>query len=415
VRAAYEAGALDTDMRPRLLRYRHGSQFSECLTIQLSLDDEKDAIKAALFPQVLGPFIGPCQELHDAVFGKPVVQRTDYSRYWHGYRAYLWPMLSRFDVQTMRYINALILLACLILFYRGVHTALGATPALVFFLVLMSLTDIWRIWTITQHFLSMALILVGSGLFAPLYRRWRDAVFAFVYAAVFGAVFGFVDALINPPMAPLLVAFFVLAMEPAPPAGSPFRAYLGSLALAALVAASWFSGYALTWIMKWAMAVWFAPDGAQMAREIYEQIALRSFGQEKDRFIYFIPLWPTLQMIGKAFISIGSIAVAAIAAAIGLHLREHRERFDRTYFFAITMPAVIPILWFELLSNHTQTHLHFTYRSESAVIAMVLAVAVMAVRPQPSARMLWDTLRRNAAALWPGRRRSPPGTDRQPA
>jgi hypothetical protein len=121
VRAGFEQGAID--MQPKLWLYRHGSQFSECVTIQLSLDNEKDAIRAALFPQVLGAFVGPCQELHDVVFGKPVTQRTDYSRYWHGYRAYLWPMLTWFDLQTMRFVNALVLLACLTLFWRGLRAA----------------------------------------------------------------------------------------------------------------------------------------------------------------------------------------------------------------------------------------------------------------------------------------------------
>jgi hypothetical protein len=93
-----------------------------------------------------------------------------------------------------------------------------------------------------------------------------------------------------------------------------------------------------------------------------------------------------------------------IAAALFLYLRENWAAFDRGYFVALTMPAVIPILWFEILSNHTQTHLHFAYRSEAAAIARVLAGVVMALTPQLSARALWTTLRRNVSALWSARR-----------
>jgi hypothetical protein len=403
LRTGFEQGAIDADGRPKQWLYRHGSQFSECVTIQISLDDQKDPIRAALMPQVLGAFVSPCRELHDLVFGKPVTERTDYSRYWHGYRVYFWPLLTWFDLPTMRAVNALILFACLLVFWRGLRAALDITPALIFMIVLLSLTDILRMWTVTQHSLSTALILAGSGLFALMHRRWPGPVPALVYAAGFGAVFNFVDALINPPFAPLLLAFLTMAMQPRPAAGTPLRDYRLALTFAALVALSFFGGYALTWAMKWVMAILFAHDSAQMAKDIYEQIVLRTFGHEKDRYIYFIPLWPTVQMFYKSFVSIGSPTVAAIAAALFFYLRENWASFDRGYFLAVTMPALIPVLWFEIMSNHTQTHLHFVYRSEAAAIAMVLASVVSALSPQPSIWSLWTTLRRNVAASWSGR------------
>jgi hypothetical protein len=394
VRVAYERGVLDVDEVPRLLIHRYGQQFSECVTIQLALDDERDAVTAALRPQLIGPFVGPCRELHDIVFGAPSTTRTDYSRYWHGYRIYLWPMLTHFDLATMRYINAVILIATLVLFFSGLRAALGPTAAIILFVTLMSLTDIWRIWRITQHFVSMVLILCGTGLFGLLYRRWRESIFAIVYAAIFGSIFGFTDALINPPMAPMLLAFLVLALDPALPRDAPFKDYRGPLAYAGLIAMSWFSGYALTWAMKWVIAIWISSDASAMAKNIFDQILLRTYGQEQEGTIYFIPLLPTLTMIVQAFISVGSLTVALIAAAIAFTLRDNWQAFSRKYFFVLVAPTLIPSLWFELLSNQTQTHSHFVYRSESASIAVVLASALLAMKRPPSVRDLWETLLR---------------------
>jgi hypothetical protein len=56
-------------------------------------------------------------------------------------------------------------------------------------------------------------------------------------------------------------------------------------------------------------------------------------------------------------------------------------------------PSVIATLWFEILNNHTQTHSHFTYRSESAAIAIWFAAFLMAT-PGPT------SLTSLLAALW---------------
>ena len=273
------------------------------------------------------------------------------------------------------------------------RVALGPTPTLIFFLVLMSLTDIWRIWRITPHFVSVFVILFGIGLFGLLYKRWQGPMFAIVYAAIFGAVFNFFDFLVNPPMAPMLLAFLVLTIEFPAPQGAPLKAYRQALVFAGFVAGSWFCGYGLTWLSKWAIAAAWQTDGMDSVREIFSQVALRTFGQEKERAIYYIPLWSTLQMLAQSFISVGSVTVALIAAAIGLQLRDNWQTFDRNYFLAITTPVFIAVAWFEVINNHSQTHSHFTYRTESAAIAIVMTAAVLTLRPQPGIKDLWSKLR----------------------
>ena len=212
--AAYEQGVLSVDEVPRLLIHRYGHQFTECTALQLSIDDEKNVLKAALEPQLHSLYFGPCAELLQNAIGIETSERTDYSRYWHGYRLYIWPMLDHVSLASMRFINAFILLAVLVYFFRSLRIVIGPTPAIILVLVLMLLTDIWRIWRITPHFLSMVVILVGTGLFAKMYVRHRSTTLAIVLAAGFGAVFNFIDFLINPPMMPMFLSFIILAVEP---------------------------------------------------------------------------------------------------------------------------------------------------------------------------------------------------------
>jgi hypothetical protein len=73
-------------------------------------------------------------------------------------------------------------------------------------------------------------------------------------------------------------------------------------------------------------------------------------------------------------------------------MRRNWASFNRRKFFILISPTLIPIAWFELLSNHTQTHSHFTYRSEAAAIAIFFAAAVMAMPAQLSLKSLLKNL-----------------------
>jgi hypothetical protein len=240
----------------------------------------------------------------------------------------------------------------------------------------------------------MTIILAGSGLFAQVYTRSRNLILTIVLAAVLGAVFNFFDFLINPPMMPMLLAFIVANVElgnPTTPARPDATAPV--VTMAGLTALSWFGGYALTWAADWSLAIYLAPDAASAKVSLIKQILLRLYGVEIDSVVPMYPLVPTLSMIIQSFISAGSVFVALFAAALLVHARKHWAAFDKRRFLLLSSPTLIAMLWFEVLNNHTQTHSHFTYRSESAAIAIVFAAFLISI-PVPATlqsllRNLW--------------------------
>jgi glucose-6-phosphate-specific signal transduction histidine kinase len=147
---------------------------------------------------------------------------------------------------------------------------------------------------------------------------------------------------------------------------------------AGFVVLAWFGAYGLTWASEWALAIWMSEDGHQTGLSIVRQIALRLYGVEPDSVVPMYPLVPTLMMIVQSFISVGSIAVAIFAAATAAHLRTNWPAFEWRRFLLLISPTLVATAWFEILNNHTQTHSHFTYRSESAAIAIIFAAALMA-------------------------------------
>ena len=394
---AFADGVLANDERPRQIIHRFGHQFTECTGLHLSIDDQPDPLKAALLPQLHSRYIGPCGELERSAAGIETADRTDYARYWHGYRLYIWPMLEHFSLQTVRFINAALLLAAVIFFFGSLRRVVGDTPATLFFVVLIALSDIWRMWNITTHVLSTIIILAGAGLFARVYLTSPGLTGGVVLAAVLGAVFNFVDFLINPPMMPMLLAFIVIAVELKDVPRLTRPTVLHTLITAGLIALAWFGGYALTWATEWTLAAYISADSGRTWSAIVKQIALRLYGTEPDSVVPIYPLVPTLTMIMQSFISVGSVFVTILAAALFVHARNHRAAFDWRRFLLLSSPTVIATAWFELLNNHTQTHSHFTYRSESAAIAIVFAAFLMAtaapVSMQSLLKNLWTAVR----------------------
>ena len=394
---AFDRGILSNTEKPTRFMHGGGHQFTECAGLLVAIDPEPDPLTTALHPIMHSRYVGPCGEVESLAKGIESKDRTDYARYWHGYRAYLWPMLSAFSLETVRMINLALLYAATAFYFLGMRRALGATPALLFFIVQMSLTDVWRMWNITTHSLSTTLILAGTGLFAFVYPKTRNLTLAIVMAAAFGAVFNFIDFLINPPLMPMLFAFIVMVTELQRPVPVTQQNVVPALLAAGFVALAWFGGYGLTWATEWLLAVWMSPDGQQAGLSIIKQIALRLYGVEADSVVPMVPLIPTLTMILQAFISVGTVVVVALAGAMAVFLRAHWQAFDWRRFLLLSSPTLIAMAWFELLSNHTQTHSHFTYRSESAAIAIVFAAALLAADAQVTMRSLlgdlWRTVR----------------------
>jgi len=376
---AYDDGVIDQNEHPRWFFNRGGHTFTECTAWNLTLDDGRSASDIAFLPRLQYDVDreAPCASGRDIAAAIPATAFWVYHRYWHGYRLYTWPMIQWFSLQTVRFVNAFLILGAVVWFFRELRATIGNPATGIFFIVFVSLTDIWRIWVNTPQSVAMLIILAGAALFARVHRNRPDPRLAIVLAAVLGSLFNFFDFLSTPPMAPLLLAFIVLTTDEGRSAPADRRP--SGLLLAGLVAASWFGGYALTWVAKWVLIVLISPDFHAAIADIVNQIELRTYGQENGGHIYFIPLLPTALMTLQSFISVGSIAVAVLFAALVLHLRRNWVAFDRRKFLRLSAPVLITTLWFEILSNHTQTHSHFTYRSQSTSIAILFTAAVMAI------------------------------------
>jgi hypothetical protein len=275
-------------------------------------------------------------------------------------------------------INMLMIVTACALLWITLRNASDVTVATIFLTTFVCLGDVWSIWRTSTHSISLAYILAGTALFAAaLHKAWR-APGLIVMSAALGSGFNFLDFLINPPMMPMLMAFFVLL-------GS--RRESGTLTLAVVLA--WFLGYSETWVAKWVLAYLFMPESAGVAKDVLSTIESRTIGAFHG--VDLVPLAATAKVFLRSLNRIEVVVPAIFVLAIA-HYAATASRIDWRRALWLSCPLLVSVLWFEALSSHTQVHL--TQSSLSAVVAMaiVLSAILMAMQRRPSMPDLWAHL-----------------------
>ena len=233
-------------MIPTRRIHRGGDQFTECAVHGIGLDPTDTPLHASVLanrPLALDPSVQdqPCEMLYAALRDPASVQWDALGRYWSGYRVYLVPLTAALPLEQVRFVNAILLVAAPAAFAFASARAIGSLAAIALIMPMLVLTDLWQVWRVTPHTVSVVWTFLGAALFAACVRRGVSHMGLIVVAALAGSVYAFVDVLTSPPWQPMMLMFLVLAFNPT----------RQSLLAAALVAAAWFGGYGLTWASKW--------------------------------------------------------------------------------------------------------------------------------------------------------------------
>jgi hypothetical protein len=240
------------------------------------------------------------------------------------------------------------------------------------------LSDVLFVWRTSTHSISLAYILAGTSLFAAGLRKNWQAHSLIVMSAVLGSGFNFIDFLINPPMMPMLMAFFVLLSS---------RRETGLLALSVVMA--WFLGYSETWAAKWVLAYLSMPASAGVVADIISNVENRTIGSFNG--VDLVPLAATAKAFLRSLNRVGVIIPAITLVAMVLYSAT-TSRINWRRVAWLSCPVLVSVLWFEALSSHTQIHVTPSSRSAAVAIAIVLSAILMAMQRRPSMPDLWAHL-----------------------
>ncbi len=392
VLAGFKDGVLSDSGSPSSLIFKGGEQLTECISLGIGLDKSESAWRTAItgaYPVFDDKH--ECEGLHRAAAGAPV-EWQPYFRYWHGYRLLLAPLASAFPLWFIKIVNALLVAGACVWLWRTLRRQYDATIATVFVGAYVFLSDALFIWRTFTHSFSLALIFAGTALFAAALRKNWTPPAIIILAAVLGSLFNFFDFLINPPMMPMLLVFFVLLQD---------RRDAGLLALA--VAIGWYGGYAETWIARWAIAYFAMPESAGVVANILYTAQVRISGALPG--VHLVPLYATLQVFLRA-LNRGGVVIPALALIAILHYGATTSRIDWRKALWPCLSILACIAWFELLSSHTQIHVTPEARNGAIALAIILTSMLISMQRRPSLSELWDHLLMVGARLkLPGLRR----------
>ena len=365
IREAFDAGVLETGYHSRNEFIDSGDRYTDCASLGIGLQPNvPDAVEGITGPRPSSDDHA-CDDLKAAAINPAGVVWGRSERYWNGYRVFAAPLASIAPILALKLINLVLLVIVSVLFCSQSSKLLGAGPTIGLFAPVLFCCDYVRIWHVTPHTVSTVVIIGGAALFAGAVRRSAGLLTLVLLSALLGSVFNFVDLLVNPPWMPMLLAFFVMA-TPAP------MTQRQKVAIALLCVGAWFGAYAVTWSFKWVFA--YVVDPAFDVRSDVQTAILFRIDGDYGRVIH-IPLVATLKTFGACIFNWGLPLFACFMLVIVRGLRG--RTFDRTAFFWRAWPVLIPIIWFEVLSNHTQIHTLFVLRSGAAAIGVAVASALI--------------------------------------
>lgn len=359
--------------------------------------------KVTMVPR--GP--GDCSEL-PAYFGRladggPFAHpdRGDafgYIRYWSGYSIVSRPLLAVGGIRAAQAGSAILLVGALALLAHGTRRRAG-TPAAVALVGTYVLTS--NVMTTPLAYtmaVSETVALAGAALVMLVPRRW-----VLPAAAAAATAFVFVDLLTVPGTSWALTVFAVAlrawsTWAAGPRTTRPARPVLLAAGAGAVV---WGAGYGVSWALRWVYATAYVG----VRGVIDDVLTTARFRIDGDTTftgepveLSTVPLSSLGKNLGYWAMTVGLWAAVVIVVALAVAVWRRRAsvaagvaaRGGWPAVAALAAPALLVVVWYEFLRNHSQIHAFFTHRSLGAATAICVAALVIgwagAHRPARSPR-----------------------------
>lgn len=355
-----------------------GTSFTDCVAVGSGLGGPS---RSAFEEAVRAPRLDSCrkgaQQVLDLQAGESVAS-DEYFRYWAGYTPLTRVVLSVARMDGLRMAaTAMFGLSLLVLtLVVAGRTTPGYAVALLGPLLVSS-----NALTVSQsftHALSLAVAFLGVSAVAWAAARGAPALAAWTVVAA--ATFNFVD-LLTVPAVPW-------AFSAAVAGAVVYRrtdAVMPALRAIVLVGCLWPVVFAATWATRWlvgAAVIGWTTVMDNVTAKVDERIAdhTRVSGDLGAGVVLNVRTW--LDTVVTAGPTLLACAVVVLVSAVVV-VRGPRARRDGLAAVVLAVPALVVVFWLTVLSNHSQVHDHFVYRTVPAALGVVTAAAVLAAaRPR---------------------------------
>jgi hypothetical protein len=310
------------------------------------------------------------------------VASDEYFRYWAGYTPLTRAVLSVARMDGLRMVCTGLFgisLLVLALVVAGRTTAGYAIALLGPLLVASNVLTVSQSFT---HALSLSVAFLGVAVVARAAERGERVLAA--WAVVAAATFNFVDLLTVPavPWAFSAAVAGAVVYRRTDTLVAAFRSVV-------LVGALWPAVFAATWVTRWlvgAAVIGWTAVMDNVTAKVDERIGdhTRVSGELGAGVALNVRTW--LDTVVTAGPTLLVCAFAVVTAAV-MVARGPRAKHDGLAAAVLSAPALAVLFWLTVLSNHSQVHDHFVYRTVPAAIGVVTAATVLAATRSRAARV----------------------------
>jgi hypothetical protein len=347
-------------------------QFTDCLGLTIGLVDrvETNPLSAAIRSPTLGKCSVAAPAIERYLAGDGLSGSYDYYRYWHGYAVPVRPAVAVVGLGGARVLAAAALVVAIAGLVRSLARRHGALVPALLIGPWLTTTDFVDLPGSLPHAYGVVAIIASTWLIHEVVARRPSIARVAVVSAVAGASVVYFDILTTAPAGWSLAGFVAMA------GAVSVAARAGLARVGAVAAISWIVGYGWMWVSKWLLAALvFGVDDVR--RNITFQVENRLDGASPDRRSGILAstrvnldMWRSQPLATLLLVVVVATVVLVVWRRRGIG---HRWP-DR---MILMFPALLVVLWYELLRNHSQVHAWFTYRSVAVAIGIIAAALVI--------------------------------------
>lgn len=273
-----------------------------------------------------------------------------YSRYWHGYIAYLRPLLIFFNYSQIRIILiSVIIILSLILVYLS-YKKNNKYLAVATITMLVS-SSFWVIGLSLQY-TAVYLIALISSIYILIRNKIKDLGCLFL---IIGMLTSFFDLLTTPIITlGIPLVFYIFVSEKC-----DFKEFFEILFF-------WGIGYGLTWATKWLISDIICDTGT--IRSAIESIMHRT---SVNDFNVIDIIKSNIFFISEVFLEICLIMILSFSYKKNM-VKILKDKKIQQYLIL----AALPFVWYILVRNHSYIHARFTFRN---LMVTILAMAIIII------------------------------------
>lgn len=288
---------------------------------------------------------------------------SSYGRYWHGYLLYLKPLLMMFNYGQIRYligsIQFALLTAVLYLFVKK-QKENHVIPFMAAYLFLnpaaLSLS--------LQYFPSSVLTMLQFVMILLKEDKYRNNPMRWIYHFfIVGGLIAYFDFLTFPLLTLGMPLVFLMA-ENIKSLKEDITFFVGSCV-------AWGIGYVAMWGSKWILGSLLTKEN--IIADALGSVLLRVGATESE--VHISVLEVIMKNIGANKLCL-VFAILVFSIIVLYKIREKRIIELKRVNIGILLCAILPFMWYVVISNHSYIHFWFTYRILAISIYAILISAV---------------------------------------